>query len=237
MFAFSFGAVLFLGTAISPSIFLHLGSPTSKNSCETDTPSECSEVRTAGDVSLEGREYFVYVIVEKGSWPRVQFLKFGIQYGTGLPEEMSDRRGIDVISWKRCADVQLVSDDVKVAPGASHDGCGRLIHPVPLVATDWSAWPEPGSFIEVGWSEPQEADLLVAGYLHILAFSEDTLSITGIPEGGDNLTSGEVSPAHGPTIQAGHRQSDLAPNRLGTIIVSPGRRKRGASPCGGATQP
>ena len=83
-----------------------------------------SAVVSAELSSTAGRDYYIYLIVDRNEVGHVAGLQCGLSYGDGSPHARNDGVGVDILSWQLCADLEFPMPGVPPWPNA---GSGNLI--------------------------------------------------------------------------------------------------------------
>lgn len=146
-----------------PKILLHVRPVTTREACQWGDVADCRRVETSAGLSTStGPFYYVYLLAARGRMEGIYRVRCGITYQGGSRGGINDRRGVDILGWNLCAEVQFAT------PG------GNL-------------WPQPNSGSEIYWdrgSECQRGEVAVAGYFYVAAYDADTLRVISDPADG-----------------------------------------------------
>jgi hypothetical protein len=142
-----------------PKILLHRMGVTLKNPCSRALLADCRTAVTDGAV---GSPAYVYVLGVRGSLPSVSAVQCGLVYGSGEPAARTDRAGIDIFEWTRCATLEYPSGSPRPWPGP---GGGNLVVYDAVQAC-------------------QVGETAVMGYFYLNAYSPDALNLVARPASG-----------------------------------------------------
>jgi hypothetical protein len=161
----SFPSVLRAADASSlspPAILLHVGSAVvdSATAC-TQGPLDAGSVVTSAALDPEGNRYFVYLLgVPEGaiSDPGAGYGVTGMQMAITYTESPDPNRGMKVLDWTRCSDLDFRGDD----------------------------WPSSGTSNTITWmiDNCQRKNLVVAGVFTVVAYDPSIMSIAPFPPTG-----------------------------------------------------
>jgi hypothetical protein len=135
-----------------PKILLHLTHPTTKGIlCDRGQIDDCQNAVVNGDLYPNGKSYFLFVEVAKGSvMNSVAGLQLSIDY------DRVAGSGVDVFLWIYCAQ-------------AHYEAAGI-----------YGAWPAPLSNNLITWNTVdncQRVEAAIAGYFYLAAYSPDTFRV------------------------------------------------------------
>ena len=139
-----------------PKLLLHVMSVAYKNPCGRAQLADCQAAVTAGSV---GTPAFVYLLGARGSLPSVSAVECALMYQDGSPPSVSDRSGIDIFGWTRCATLEFPSPGPRVWPAP---GGGNLI-------------------VHDAVQSCQTGDVAIMGYFYVSAYSPDALHLVERP--------------------------------------------------------
>lgn len=146
-----------------PALVLHIGEVTTPGEACSSVPTSSSEVVTKARASSDGTaRYFVYLLgapevpvydIESNDFPGMAGIQVGIDYDRGNPQ----KRGLEVLQWTRCSDLEFAGDD----------------------------WPASGSGNTITWiSEFCDENLITAGYFYVSAYSPSAMVLSPFPPTG-----------------------------------------------------
>lgn len=144
-----------------PKILLHVRPAGQSEPCQAGLLDDCRYAETSARVAAgrNGPFYYVYLLAARGRMENISRLRCGINYQKGRPGGQRDGRGVDILGWNLCADIQFASP---VGP----------------------LWPAPGSGSIVYWDGAehcQRGEVAVAGYFYMAAYDPDTLRVIADP--------------------------------------------------------
>lgn len=149
-----------------PKILLHVQPSSRQEPCQAGDLLDCRYAVTSAKLAngTQGPFYYVYLLAARGRMESIYRVRCGITYQKGQPGGQRDHRGIDVLGWNLCADIQFAAP---VGP----------------------LWPAPASGSTIYWDPGQRCqrqEVAVAGYFYMAAYDADTLRVTSDPT--DHLT-------------------------------------------------
>ena len=147
------------------ALILHIGEAITPSGACTAVPNSASEVVTKARASSDGTaRYFVYILGapvippydNQGFWDDLPGMA-GIQVGITYEKGSEQRRGIEVLDWTSCSDLQFPGDN----------------------------WPESGSGNTITWiADTCDEGIVAAGYFYVSAYGPAAMQLAPFPPTG-----------------------------------------------------